>query len=320
MKQLLALVGALVAATGALAQAGYPDRPIRMIVPWPPGQATDIAGRLMAQGLQAALGQPVVVENRAGAGGMIGTDVVAKAAPDGYTLLAASSGPVTISPLLQKVPYDQERHLAPVQLCCISPYLLVTHPSFPASSVAELIAQVKASPGKYTFSSSGTGATAHLISEWFNSRAGLNATHVPYKGSSPSLTDVAGGQIHYSIETLAATRPLVRGGKLKALGVSLENGTTLFTEAPPIAKAANMPGFNAGAWLGLMVPVGTPREIVARLSTEMAKILTTPDSREKFATAGLEVDSRPPEAFAAYLKGETARFAAIIKSGNIKVE
>ena len=314
------LVGVWMFIVSAIAFAQYPERPIRLIVPWPPGQATDIAGRLMAQGLQLAMGQPVVVDNRAGAGGMIGTDVAAKAVPDGYTLLAGSSGPVTVSPLLQKVPYEQEKHLAPVHLCCVSPYLLVAHPSFPASNIREFIAVVKANPGKYTFSSSGTGATAHLISEWFNSLAQLQATHVPYRGSAPSLADVIGGQINYSIETLATTGPLVRSGKLKTFGVSLEKGTTLYPEVPAIAKAADMPGFDAGAWLGLMAPMGTSREIIARLSVEMAKILADPEMSKRFAGAGLEVDSRPSEPFAAYLKAQTARFAGIIKAGNIKVE
>ena len=320
MARIIGLIVLLAAAVGTAFAQTYPDRPIRMIVPWPPGQATDIVGRLIAQGLQQALGQPVIVDNRAGAGGMIGTEAASKAVPDGYTLLAASSGPVTVSPLLQKVPYDSEKSFTPIHLCCLSPYLLVTHPSFPAANIKEFISLVKANPGKYSFSSSGAGATAHLISEWFNARAELQATHVPYKGSAPSLTDVVGGQITYSIETLAATGPLVRSGKLKAYGVSLAKGTTLAPDIPSIASAAGMAGFNAGAWLGLMAPAGLPREISARLSSELAKILTQPESREKFAAAGLEVDSQPSDAFASYLKGETARFSGIIKSANIKID
>ena len=319
LHRLLFLVASLVISSSVGAQ-NYPERPIRMIVPWPPGQATDIAGRLLAQGLQAALGQPVVVDNRAGAGGMIGTEAAAKAAPDGYTLLAGSSGPVTVNPLLQKVAYDADRQLLPIHGCCISPYLLVVNPSFPASSAKELIALVKAAPGKYSFSSSGTGATSHLITEWFNALAQLQAVHVPYKGSAPSLTDIVGNQIGYSFETLAATGPLVRSGKLKALGVSLERGTSLAPDIPSIAQAVGMPGFNVGAWLGLMAPAGLPREIAARLSSETEKMLASAEYRDKFAAAGLQVDSRRSEEFAIYLKGEKERFASIIKSGNIKVE
>jgi len=202
----------------------------------------------------------------------------------------------------------------------VSPYLLVTHPSFPAGNAKEFIELLRANPGKYTFSSSGTGATAHLISEWFNSLAQVKAVHVPYKGSAQSLTDVMSGQIAYSIETLAGTGPHVRGGKLKTFGISLEKGSALAPGIPPLATAASMPGFDVGAWAGIMVPAGTPREIVNRLALESDKALQSADTRERLAAIGLEVDSRGPDEFAAYLKGETARFAAIIRNGNIKID
>jgi tripartite-type tricarboxylate transporter receptor subunit TctC len=310
---------ALLCAAAVNAQ-GYPNKPIRMVVPWPPGQATDLGGRVMAQKMSELLGQPIVIDNRAGAGGTIGSDNAAKSAPDGYTILAASSGPMTVSPLLQKLPYDLEKNFTPVLLIGISPYLLVTYPSFPANSAKELIELVRANPGKYSFSSSGAGATAHLISEWFNSLAQLKAVHVPYKGSSPSLTDLMTGQVAYSIETLAATGPHVRAGKLKTFGVSFEKGSALAPGVPPLAQAATLPGFDVGAWLGLMVPSGTPREIVARLSDEADKALQSAEVRERMAIIGIEIISRRPDEFAAYLKGESARFASIIKSGNIKIE
>ncbi|HEY5899901.1 MAG TPA: tripartite tricarboxylate transporter substrate binding protein [Burkholderiales bacterium] len=299
---------------------GYPNRAIKMIVPWPPGQATDLGGRLVAAKLAELLGQPVVVDNRAGAGGAIGTDVAARSAPDGYTILAGSSGPVTVNPLLQKVPYDPEKQLAPVYLLGMSPYLLVTYPSFPASNAKEFVELVRANPGKYTFSSSGTGATAHLIAEWFNSLAQLKAVHVPYKGSSPSLTDLMAGQVSYSIETLAGTGPLVRGGKLKTFGISFANGSVMAPGVPPLAQAAGLPGFDVGAWLGLMVPAGTPKEIVARLADETEKVMKMPDVRERMAAIGIDVITRRPEEFGTYLKGETARFASIIRTANIKLE
>jgi tripartite-type tricarboxylate transporter receptor subunit TctC len=315
----LALAGLMLIACAVQAQP-YPNRPIRMVVPWPPGQATDLGGRLMAQKLSDLLGQPVVVDNRPGAGGTIGTDNAAKSPPDGYTILAASSGPATVSPLLQKLPYETDKHLAPVHLLGISPYQLVTTPSFPAASAKEFIDLLRANPGKYSFASSGTGATAHLIAEWFNSLAQVKATHVPYKGSAQALTDVMTGQIAYSVETLAATGPQVRAGKLKALGISFEKGSALAPGVPPLAQAAAMPGFDVGAWLGLMVPAGTPKEIVARLAAESAKALEMQDTRDKLALIGIEIIVKGPEDFAAYLKGESARFAGIIKNGNIKLD
>ena len=319
MIRILLLAAALLCSAAAHAQ-GYPSKPIRMVVPWPPGQATDLVGRLMALKMSELLGQPIMVDNRAGAGGTIGTDNAAKSPGDGYTILAGSSGPATVSPLLQKIPYDVEKDFIPVQLVGVSPYLLVTYPSFPANGAKEFIELLRANPGKFTFSSSGTGATAHLISEWFNSQAQVKTVHVPYKGSAQSLTDVMSGQISYSMETLAATGPHVRAGKLKAFGISFDKGSALAPGVPPLAQAASMPGFDVGAWLGLMVPAGTPKDIVNRLAKEADKALQAADTREKLALIGLEIISRGPEEFATYLKGESARFASIIKNGNIKLD
>jgi tripartite-type tricarboxylate transporter receptor subunit TctC len=320
MTRIILIALAVLCGAAAHAQQGYPNRPIRMVVPWPPGQATDLAGRLMAQKLSEQLGQPIVVDNRPGAGGTIGTDNAAKSPPDGYTLLAASSGPATVSPLLQKLPYDVEKHFAPVHLVGISPYLLVAHPSFPANNAKEFIDLLRANPGKYTFASSGTGATAHLIAEWFNSLARVKAVHVPYKGSAQSLSDLIAGQVAYSIETLAGTGPHVRSGKLKTFGISFEQGSTLAPGVPPLAQAASLPGFDVGAWLGLMVPAGTPKEVIARLASESSKALQTAEVRDRLASIGIEIISKGPDEFAAYLKGESARFAAIIKDGNIKID
>ena len=319
MKRTLFFAAALACAALAHAQ-GYPNRPIRMVVPWPPGQATDLAGRLMAQKMSEFLGQPIIVDNRAGAGGTIGTDNAAKSPPDGYTILAASSGPATVSPLLQKLPYNVEKDLSPVHLVGISPYLLVTYPTFPASNAKEFVELLRANPGKYSFASSGTGATAHLISEWFNSLAQVKAVHVPYKGSAQALTDVMTGQVAYAIETLAGTGPHVRAGKLKTFGISFEKGSALAPGVPALAQAASMPGFDVGAWLGLMVPAGTPREVIARLAAEADKALQTPEVRERLAGIGLEIIVKGPDEFATYLKGESTRFAAIIRNGNIKLD
>ena len=298
----------------------FPSRPVRLVIPWPPGQATDLGGRVLAQKLSELWGQQVVADNRAGAGGMIGTDVVAKAAPDGYTILAASSGPVTVNPLLQKSPYDVDRELAPVANIGLSPYLLVAGVQLPAANVKEFLALVRASPGKYSFASSGTGATAHLIAEWFNSLSGLQVTHVPYKGSAPALTDVIGGQIAYAIETAAATMPHVKSGRLKAYGVSLARGSALTPGIEPLATAANLPDFDVGAWLGVMVPAGTPKALVDRIATAVENAMQSADVRERIAGIGVEVDYRRSQDFARYLKEQQARFSDIIKKGNIKLD
>ena len=319
MKRIVMFLAALAVSGSAFAQQ-YPNRAVRMVIPWPPGQATDLVGRVVAEKLSQLLGQPVVPDNKPGAGGMIGTDFAAKAAPDGYTLLAGSSGPVTINPLLQKTQYDPERDLLPVAKIGVSPYVLVTNPAFPANDIKEFLALVRANPGKYTFASSGTGATAHLVAEYFNNLAGIKATHVPYKGSAPALADVIGGQVAYMVETVAATMPLVRGGRLKAFGVSLEKGSKLTPGIEPLAVTANLPGFDAGAWLGLMVPAGTPKPIVDRLAASMETMMQTPDMQDRLSKVGLEVDYRRAEAFAEDLKLQRERFTDIIRKGNIKID
>lgn len=319
MNRFNAFLISFLVAGAAWAQA-YPSRPVRVVVPWPPGQATDIAARVVAQKLQESLGQPFVIDNKPGAGGSIGTDIVAKSAGDGYTLLAASSGPVSIMPNLQKTPYDPLKDLAPVSLMCVNAYALVTRPDFPAASAKEFVALLRANPDKYTFSSSGTGATAHLVAELFNSMAGIKARHVPYKGSAPALTDIMNGQIDYTLETIASVASQVRAGRLKMLGVSFARGSAAFPEAPPLATAAGLPGYDIGAWIGYAAAPGTPREVVARLSAEVQKAIQAPDVRERFTTLGLEPRAMSPEEMGAFLRQEQARYADIIKSANIKVE
>jgi tripartite-type tricarboxylate transporter receptor subunit TctC len=316
----LALVGIAITGAALAQQQNYPNRPIRIIIPWPPGQATDLAGRVVALQLSTILGQQVIPDNRPGAGGMIGTDMAAKATPDGYTLLAASSGPVTINPLLQKVPFDPVRDLAPVANVGLSPYILVTGAKFPAANIKEFIALVKANPGKYSFASSGTGATAHLVAELFNGRAGLQVTHVPYKGSAPALIDVISGEIAYALETMAGTMPHIKSGRLKAHGISTIKGSALAPGIEPLATGANLPGFDAAAWIGVMVPAGTPKPIVERLAVAVDKAMQGQDTRERIEAAGLEVDYRRTEVFAPYLQEQRARFAEIIKKNNIRIE
>jgi tripartite-type tricarboxylate transporter receptor subunit TctC len=319
MKRVVMLFAALALAGAASAQQ-YPNRTVRVIVPWPPGQATDLAARVVADKLSQALGQPFVADNRPGAGGQIGTDAVVKAAPDGYTLLAASSGPISIMPVLQKTPYDPLKDLAPISLVARTPFALVVNPSFPAASAQEFIALVRANPDKYTFSSSGTGATAHLFAELFNSMAQLKARHVPYKGTVPALTDIMNGQITYAIETVAATGAHIKAGRLKTYGVSTKARTAALPDAPPLAEAANVPDYDVAAWIGYAAPPGTSRDILARLSGEIRKALVLDEVKERYVFLGLDAVSSTPDEMAAFMRREQDRYAAIVRDANIKIE
>jgi tripartite-type tricarboxylate transporter receptor subunit TctC len=291
-----------------------------VIVPWPPGQATDLAARIVADKLSQQLGQPFVADNRPGAGGAIGTDAVAKAAPDGYTLLAASSGPVSIMPNLQKTPYEPLKDLAPVSLVAAAPFALVSAPSFPPQNARELVALVKANPDKYAYSSSGTGATAHLFSELFHSMAQLKSRHIPYKGSAPAMTDVINGQISYTIETVASVVGHVKAGRLRVYGVTTARRSSALPDAPPLAEAAGIPGYDVAAWIGYAAPAGTPREILVRLAAEIQKATQAADLKERYLALGLEPAANTPEEFGPYLRREQERYGAIIKGANIKVE
>lgn len=321
MKTMVRLLSIAVLATaGAAFAQGYPNKPVRVIVPWPPGQATDLAARIVAEKLAQSLGQPFIIENKSGAGGQIGTETVVKAAPDGYTLLAASSGPISIMPNLQKIPYDPQKDLAPGSLIATAPFALVAHPSFPAANAKEFVALVRANPDKYTFSSSGTGATAHLFSELFNSMAQLKARHVPYKGSAPALTDLIGGQISYTIETVASVVGHVKSGRLKAYGVTTARRTSAMPDLPPLAEAAGIPGYDMAAWVGYMAPAGTPREIVVRIAAEIQKAAQSADLKERFVSLGLEPAASTPEELGALLRREQERYGTIIRNAGIKIE
>jgi tripartite-type tricarboxylate transporter receptor subunit TctC len=318
MRRIAAVIGLAALASLAHAQS-YPNRPVKVIVPWPPGQATDIAARVVAAKLQDALNQPFIIENKPGAGGAIGTEAVVKSPGDGYTILAASSGPISIMPNLQKTPYEPLKDLSPVSLICMTPFALVMHPSFPANNARDFIANVKANPGKYTFASSGTGATAHMFAELFNSLTGIQARHVPYKGTAPAMTDLINGNVTFAVETVAATMSHIKSGKLKALGVSTKTRAGAMPDLPPLAEAAGI-DYDAAAWIGYAAPPGTPKDVLARLSSEMQKALATQELKDRLISLGLDARSSTPEEMAAYLRREQDRYAQIIKAANIKVE
>jgi tripartite-type tricarboxylate transporter receptor subunit TctC len=311
---------ALAFACATACAQSYPSRAVKVIVPWPPGQATDIAARMLALKLQESLGQPFVIDNRPGAGGSLGTAIAATSPADGYTLLAASSGPISIMPSLQKLTYDPLKDFVVIGLITRNPYALVVNPSFPANNAKEFVDLLRANPDKYTFASSGTGATAHLLAELFNSMAGVKARHVPYKGSAPALTDVINGQVNYTIETVASTVGHVRAGRLKALGVSTARRAAAMPEVPPLAEAAGVPDYDAAAWIGYAAPAGIPREVLLKLSGEMRKALQSGELKDKLLTAGLDPVDTSPEEMPAFMRREQERYAGVIKDANIKVE
>jgi len=318
MRTLFSLL--LAALCGAAIAQSYPSKPVRVIIPWPPGQATDLAARLIGERLSQQLGQPFVMENKPGAGGQIGTEQVVKSAPDGYTLLAASSGPISIMINLQKINYEPLRDLAPVSLISTAPFALVVAPSFPASNAKEFLALVRGNPGKYTFASSGTGATAHMFAELFNSMAKLKVIHVPYKGSVPALTDVMGGQVAYAIETVAATGSHIKSGKLKTFGVTSARRNAALPEVPTLAEAADLPGYDCSAWIGYAAPAGTPKEILAKLAAEIQKAAQSADLRERFVPLGMDAAANTPEEMLAYMRREQERYGQIVKAANIRIE
>ena len=305
---------------GAQAPAAWPTRPLRMVIPWPPGQATDLIGRVVAQQLSERLGQNVVPENRPGAGGTIGTDIVAKAPADGYTLLSASGGPVTFVPLVQRTPYDPERDLAPLAGFGIAPYALVVRSDFPAADARAFLALLRASPGRYSFASSGTGGSQHLITAVFNARAGVETLHVPFQGSGAAMAALLTGTVDYAIETPAGAWALVRQGQLKAFGQTLARPTALLPGLPPLAEAADLPGYAIGGWNGLMAAAGLPRPIQDRLVAAMMDALETPALRERLAQIGLEPEPRGPEAFATLLREQRDLMQPLVRQLGIRAE
>ena len=315
-----ALLGMSRAAAAQTAELPWPSRQLRMIIPWPPGQSTDFQGRLMSQHLSERLGQYVLPENRPGAGGQIGTNLVAKSPPDGYTLLAASIGPITFSPLIQRTPYDVEKEFAPVGSYGLGCFILLVRPDFPATDLRGFLRVVKAEPGKYTFSSSGVGGAQHLVTAMFNAKAGIDALHVPFSGSAPSMNALLGGNVSYGFDTVAAALRLVREGTLRALGISTARPSRLVPEIPPLAAVGGPPDYDIGGWNGMMVPAGTPQPIIDRLWHEVRTGLESPELRAKFETVGVDVGPRGPAEFMQQLRDLWALFGPLIRQLGIRAE
>jgi tripartite-type tricarboxylate transporter receptor subunit TctC len=306
------------AAVSALAQP-YPNRPVKMIVPFAPGGATDIIARTIALRLGERLGQPVVIENKPGAGTTIGNAEVAKARPDGYTLLFAPTPFVISQVVFPTLPYDPKRDLAPVSLLATSPFILVTNATVPAKTVAELVALAKAKPGALTFCSAGNGTVPHLAGELFKLRAGVDIVHVPYKGGGPAIIDLVGGQVNMMFATPIEVAQQVQAGKLNVLGATSLKRLAAMPQVPTLAESG-YPGFEIASFFGVLAPTGPPPDVVNRLATELAAVMELPDVRERFAAQSAEANVMAPEAFARFLDSERDKWADIVKRSGAKVD
>lgn len=301
------------------AQAWPTKQPIKFIVVYPAGGASDVTARMIAAKLSESLAQTVVVENKPGANGIIATEFVAKAAPDGYTLLMANLGPNAINPVVyKKLPYDAVKDFSAITLTTIVPQFIVVAPNQPINSIADLIAFSKANPGKVTFASAGNGASNHLSGELFNSMAGIKMEHIPYKGDAPGLVDVMSGQVTVALPTAIAAAPYVKSGQLRALAVTSNKRLPSFPEVPTVAET--VPGFEAVSWGGVMVPAGTPQPIINRLNSEILKILKMPDVAEKLKGFGAETVGSSPKQFDAYVKSEIAKWGKVARDNNVTLD
>jgi tripartite-type tricarboxylate transporter receptor subunit TctC len=314
---LLALAGA--ASSLAHAADPWPTRPIRMIVPFPPGGSTDILGRAIAAKLQEALGQPVVVENKPGAGGSIGATEAARAPGDGHTLLMGHIGTLAINPsLYANLAYDPRKSFVPVALVARVPNVLVVNPQVPARDVAQLVALAKAKPGQLRYASGGNGSAAHLAMEYFKLRAGVDVMHIPYKGTAPAVTDVLGGQVEMTMTGVPAVAAQVKAGKLRALGVSGAGPVATLPGVPPIAST--IPDFEAIQWYGVVAPAGTPSSVVERLNAEINRALASPELRARLETEGAEAAPGTPTAFGNLIDSEIARWKPVVERANMRPE
>ena len=322
MKSVTRGVAALLIAVtplAALAQ-GYPDKPIRVIVPVPAGGTPDVIARMVTPGLSNLLGQQLVVDNRGGAGGLIGAEMAAKAIPDGYMLFFSSPGSLTILPHLQKhVNYDTLRDFLPVSLVSVGPFLLITHPSVPVKTVKELLALAKAEPGKLNYASAGNGAANHLAMELFKSMAGVNLTHIPYKGAPQAVTDLIGGSVNLMFNSIPPALPHIKSGRLRLIAVSSAKRSPQLPDAPTVSEAG-VAGYESITWFGLLAPAKTPPAIVARLHRELVKVVRAPEMRAQLELQGYDPVGGSPAEFAAFIRAESAKYAKVVKLSGAKVD
>jgi tripartite-type tricarboxylate transporter receptor subunit TctC len=315
------LMGLVVSTTpNAFAQASaYPNKPIKLIVPFAPGGTTDILGRLAAAELSKVLGVSAVVENRPGAGGNIGADAVAKSAPDGYTLLVGTVGTQAINhSLYPKIPFDSLKDFEPITLLATVPNVLVVHPSVPAKTTKELIAFVKSKPGKLNYASSGNGTSIHLGAELFKSMTGTFITHIPYRGSTPALTDLMAGQADMMFDNLPSALPFIKSGRLRAIALTSAKPSAALPGVPTIGET--VPGFEASSWFGIWAPAGTPKEIITKLNQVLVAYLQNPEAKEKIAAQGADTVGNSPEQLNAFVKAELTKWAKVVKQSGAKID
>ena len=316
--KLSGLIAAALIASVAGAQ-DYPVKPVRVILSVPAGATPDVTARLVTPGLANVLGQPMVVDNRGGAGGLIGAEIVSKATPDGYTIFISSPGALTILPHLRKVPYDTLKDFVPVSLISVGPFVLVTHPSVPVDSVKSLIALAKAQPGKLNGASAGNGTANHLALELFKQMAGVDITHVPYKGAPQAVTDVLAGHIQMTFNSIAPIIAHIRPGRMKVLGVASSKRSSQLPEVPTISEAG-VPGFEAENWFGLFVPAQTPKKIIARLNEAIVKVMRSPEIQKQFIALGAEPVGNSPEEFAAFVRRDMEKYAKVVRISGAKLD
>ena len=314
-----ALAAVLIFASAAYA-ADYPVKPIHLIVPFPPGGGNDTVARAIAQQAGPDLGQPLVIDNRPGAGGSVGAELAAKAPPDGYTLFLAGVGSHAVNPNLHRnLPYDAIRDFTPITLIASAPSVLVVNPSLPAKNIAEFTVYARANPGKLNYASNGNGSAAQLAAAMYEWMAGVKMVHVPYKGIAPAMTDLLSGEVQLMFGTIVALVPHVQAGKLRALAVTSKKRSSLLTEVPTLAESG-LPEYEAGSWYGILAPAGTPRDIVTRLNGTVVKALRQPEVAQRLLQEGAEPIGSTPEEFGAHIRNEIARVARVVREAGIRIE
>lgn len=314
-----AAAGVLALGSGSAMAQAYPNKPVRWIVPFPPAGAMDVIARTLAERMSASMGQQFVVENRPGAGGNIGSEVVARSAPDGYTIMIASIGLAVNPSLYSKMAFDPQKDLEPIALLAVVPNMLVAHPSLGAKSVKEVIDLARAQPGKLTYASAGNGTSIHLAGELFALMAGVDMVHIPYKGSGPAVTDLIGGQVNIMFDSITSASPHVKSGKLRAYAITTAKRSQTLPNLPTIAESG-LPGYDLSPWFATFAPAGTPRAIVDKLNAEMLRAINLPEVRQRMDAIGAEVIGGTPDQLRAHLRGETERWSRVIRERGIKAD